>query len=361
MPGRNMTKSLMEKEIFEQGDIIEKLVAKHIKNYCVMIKFPSKVSKVRFIASGSSYNCALLGAKFFRDISSLDATCEFSSEFLSIKNPKIDPSVLYFFISQSGETADTLKAMEIVKAAGAKTYAVVNDPNSKMYKDADFALCADAGKEESIAATKSFTASIFCTWLCALKAAQNSSKNISKHLACVNKIAKNIDETAFMLTNKAHPEYGALKRAADFLSKHKSFALVGYDYYFELAKEGALKIKETSYINTNAYPLGEFVHGHVALLNSQGVIVEIFSKDLGDNEIKNLKRIQDDYEPKVVAIVDSSVQGIRAEHFLTFPKTDCTITRVLCIAVLLQLLALQMAYKLKRNVDNPKGLSKVVK
>lgn len=343
--------SKMEKEIFEQSAIIGELLDKNIKNYCVLVDFPSKVSRIKFIASGSSFNCANLGEKFFRDIADIDATCEFASEFLASKDQKIDPDTLYFFISQSGETVDTVEVMDRAKKCGAKTFAVVNNPSSYMYENADFSLCAQAGKEESIAATKSFTACVLCVWLCALKAAQNKSKDISKYLENTQNIAKDMDETLLL--------FDKMDKPASFLSKYKSFPIVGYDYYFALAKEGALKIKETSYTDSNAYALGEFIHGHVALLNSQSTCIEIFSKDMSAFEIKNLRKIEDGYNPKVIAITD--FQGkVNAEYVLPFKETECVITRVLCVALILQLLALKIAYKLKCDVDNPKGLSKVV-
>jgi len=344
--------SFMENEILEQSTIIEDLISRYVKNYCVMVDFPSKVKQIKFIASGSSYNAACLAKKFFRDIVGTDACCDYSSEFLSSPNQKVDPDALYFFISQSGETADTVEVMDIVKKARAKTYAIVNNECSYMYENADYSMFAAAGKEESIAATKSFTACVFCAWLCALKAAQNISKDISKYMMNLQYIPRDMDETLFLEKK--------IDKAASFLSKYKSFPVVGYDYYYELAKEGSLKIKETSYIDSNPYALGEFIHGHVALLNHQSALIEVYSEDMGQYEKKCLKKIEDNYNPKVVAITDTK-DMVKADYTIVFTKTDCQITRVLCVALVLQLLALKIAYKLKRDVDNPQGLSKVVR
>jgi glucosamine--fructose-6-phosphate aminotransferase (isomerizing) len=348
-------KSLMEKEIFEQGEIIANLARKHIVNYCVMVNFPSKIERVKFIASGSSYNCACLAARFFKDMADIEAECEFSSEFLSRAQRmpfKANENTLYFFISQSGETTDTVEVLDIVKATGGKTFALVNNSNSTLYNGADFALDAGAGEEKSIAATKSFTACVFCTWLCALKAMQNKSKDISGLLKNLEGISEGIEQT-FALSPQ-------IEKAAAFMSSSKSLPIVGYGYYLELAKEAALKIKETSFIDANAYPLGEFVHGHVALLNQKSALLEIYTDGANAFELKNLKRIADDYNPKIIAITDFGGK-IAAEHTIIFKKQNCAITKTLCIAIILQLLALKTAYKLKRDVDNPHGLSKVVK
>ena len=119
-------KSLMEQEIFEQPSILGDIIKKYVNGEDVLIDFPKKYKKINLIASGSSYNCARMAKKFFRDISGLDAACDFSSEFLANSSNKIDKNALYFFISQSGETSDTIAVMKKVQEEGAKTFVLVN-------------------------------------------------------------------------------------------------------------------------------------------------------------------------------------------------------------------------------------------
>lgn len=342
----------METEIAQQGVVISNLIKKHILNYCVLVNFPSKFEKIKFIASGSSNNCAHIGAKFFKDIVGVDAICEYSSEFLADRDQEIDTDTLYFFISQSGETADTLEVMKIIQSKKGICFALTNDKTSKMALAADYQLDIEAGVEGSIAATKSFSASIFCVWLCALKMAQARSKNVYEYIKNVEKLPSVIDATILKTAN-------SIDKAAEFLSGYQSFPIVGYHYYYTIAKEGALKVKETSYIDCNAYPLGEFIHGHVALLNQDMALLEIFTDDLGEYERKNLDKIKNIYKPKTVVITDFE-SNVECECAITFEKHNDILFKCFSIVVILQLLALKTAQKLGRDVDKPNGLSKVV-
>jgi glucosamine--fructose-6-phosphate aminotransferase (isomerizing) len=153
-------KSLMEKEIFEQPQVLDEIVQKYCTRGKILIDFPRNFEKIKFIASGSSYNCARLAEKFFRDIAQIDAASEFSSEFLANKNLKINKDTLYFFISQSGETSDTLAVLNLVRRAGGKTFVMTNNENSTMQKLSKQGVCVSAGDENAIAATKSFSSCV---------------------------------------------------------------------------------------------------------------------------------------------------------------------------------------------------------
>ena len=150
-----------------------------------------------------------------------------------------------------------------------------------------------------------------------------------------------------------------IKKCAKLLSEQKSFPIVGYDYYYAIAKEGALKTKETSFIDANAYALGEFIHGHVALLNEKNAILEIFGEDLGEFEKKNLGKIKDKYKPQTVTIADFEYDA-QNPYNIVFEKCKNDIVKYLSIIIILQLLALNVATELGRDIDNPQGLSKVV-
>ncbi|MBE7705670.1 MAG: SIS domain-containing protein [Cyanobacteria bacterium SIG30] len=341
-------KSIMEQEIAEQPSLFKKIVDEYIKDGEVLIDFPTEFKKIRFIASGSSYNCAGLAEKFFKNMAGYDATCEFASEFIASKKNKIDKDALYFFISQSGRTVDTLAVLEEVKKAGAKTFALVNVEDSKMFEEADYKLAVGAGVENAIAATKSFTACILFCWLLAVKASGNS-KEYTKY---VNEEIEEVIEKAINNTD-------AIVECAGFLATQRNFPIVGYDYYYAIAKEGALKTKETSFIDANAYALGEFIHGHVALLNEENAVIEIFGEDLGAFEVKNLNKIKDKYSPKRVTITDFE-SDLNGDYSIIIPKCKNEITKYLAIVVTLQVLAFNIAKKLNRNIDNPNGLSKVV-
>ena len=218
----------------------------------------------------------------------------------------------------------------------------------------------EAGVEKSIAATKSFTGGVLCLWLLALQIAQNKALDIKEHLKNIEKIE---EDTNFIINNTKN-----IDRAASVLSGLKSFPVIGYSYNYVIAKEGARKIKETSYIDVNAYPTGEFLHGHTAILNENSVILEIFSHTIGEFEQKTLDKIKKDYTPKTITITDFDNDGAAAgcggdsndSITILFKKFDNEIVTMLSFLIILQLLALNVAQKLGRNVDKPKGLNKVV-
>lgn len=346
--------NMMLKEILEEPKVFQYLINKYIKDGHVETAFPVEFSEVKFVASGSSYNCARLGQKFFENIAKLKTSFEYSSEFNANQQRPVNSDVLYFFISQSGETYDTKCALDLVNKKGANTFALVNNDNSYIYNNCKFKMNIEAGVEKSIAATKSFTGGVLCLWLLALQIAQYKGFEIKEYL----KNIKNIEEdTNFIINNTKN-----IDEAASVLGGLKSFPAIGYSYNYVIAKEGALKIKETSYIDVNAYPTGEFLHGHTAILNENSVILELFSHTMGEFEQKTLDKIKKDYAPKTITITDFNNNSDNGGSFITilFKKFDNEIVTMLSFLIILQLLALKIAQKLDRNVDKPKGLNKVV-
>ena len=340
----------MELEILEQPAIIGAFIEKYVKNYVLTIDMPLNIQSIKIVASGSSYNCGLLGKKFFEDIAKIDTKIEFSGEFVC-KNKQPDKDALYIFISQSGETYDTTLAAKKVKEAGAMTFAIVNNENSTLWNLCDYKINIHAGKENSIAATKSFSASLCALYLCAVKIAQNNLKDVVPYL-------KNILDTRNKIENVLDLTIN-LNKAAEFLSKYRAFATIGQGANYALARECALKIKETSYIDVNAYSMGEFVHGHVAILNKIDTLIEIITSDFCEFEIKTLNKIAQDYKPKSVVITDSQ-ENFEAKIPIIIPYCEDMLVRVLSVVFVIQMLALKIAIRLKRDVDKPHGLNKVV-
>jgi len=346
--------NMMLKEINEEPVVFEYLINKYIKDGKALAPFPFEFNEVKFVASGSSYNCARLGQKFFENISKLKTSFEYSSEFNANLDRKINKDVLYFFISQSGETYDTSRALDLVKSKGGHTFALVNNDNSYIYNNCEYKMNIEAGVEKSIAATKSFTGGVLCLWLLSLTIAQHKGFDIKEHIMGVLDIKKQSENVVKNTEN--------IDRAAEILSALKSFPLIGYSYNYVIAKEGALKIKETSYIDVNAYPTGEFLHGHTAILNENSVIVEIFSHRAGEFEKKTLDKIRHDFCPKIISLgdIETCETKDKSDINICFEKFDNEIVTILSCVIVLQLLALKIALKLNRNVDKPKGLNKVV-
>lgn len=342
----------MEHEIFEQAEILEKLLNTYVdEKENILIDVPENISEVVFVASGSSYHCARYGADIFGSIANLSARAIYSSEFLLKSVIPYNENMLYVFITQSGETSDTNKALIKAKQSGVRTLCVTNKEDSTIWQAADYKLSCHAGIERSIAATKSLTSQMMCLTLLALKFAQVRGLETETYLNELFSVPNYIGET-YQLQKK-------IRVFAKFLSKYKNIIVCADGISYALAKEAALKIKETSYLNVFSSILGEFMHGHVAVLNNKAALIYILVDDLSYTATKNLNKIKSDYNPPICIIGNKNVK-IKSTYNINI---DCEskIVKYFCVAVMIQLLALEVAIKLHRNVDKPHGLDKVVK
>lgn len=344
-------KSCMEKEIFEQPEILSRLIKMYIdENGEILADIPKGIEKIVIVASGSSYNCARFAADLFGDIASIEARAIYSSEFLLKSAVPHDKNLLYVFITQSGETSDTNKALSRAKEFGVQTLCVTNKVNSTIWQASDYKMDCHAGEEKSIAATKSLTAQMFCLTVLALKFASLKGIDISPFLQELRVIPEN--------TSKVFELLPKIKTFARFITKYKNVIITADGISYSIAKEAALKIKETSYINVTPSILGEFMHGHVAVLNNKAVFVYITLDDLSYTATKNINKIKEDYNPPI-CVIGNSNEKIRTNFNINL---DCesSIVKAFCTAVIIQLIALEAAVFMGRNVDKPHGLNKVV-
>ncbi|MBQ4647218.1 MAG: SIS domain-containing protein [Candidatus Gastranaerophilales bacterium] len=342
---------VMETEINSQATIIENLINRYIINYCVLMDIPIEIKRISIIASGSSYNAGVFGKYFFENISNIPTSVDFASELIGSKFNNFDCETLYVFLSQSGLSVDTVEAMKKVKESNAKTLCITNNLHSTMYSMADYRFYIEAGLENAIAATKTFSATVVMLWLIALKAAQNKHIDISEETKEIYSIKKNIEFAMKNLDN--------LELCARTLSKLDGFAVFGYGMYYPLALEAALKIRETSYINTSAYPSGEFVHGHFALLNKTKAFLTFLTEDASEYELNILKKVLRTYKAKSIVVSDV-YEDYDCDILLKFQKGASKISNIVNMIIVIQLLSLNIAKKLRRNIDKPQGLSKVV-
>ena len=349
----NMNMSyVMEAEIYSQGQIIEDLIKKYVVNYCVLMDIPIAIKRISIIAAGSSYNAGVFGKCFFEQIASVETSVNYASEVASSSFLNFDKDTLYVLISQSGESIDTVFAMNKIKESGAKVLCITNNLESTMYKNADFRFDINAGREKAIAATKTYSATVVMLWLIALKIAQNKHIEISEETKNIYAMRSNLETFIKDIDN--------IDLAAKFLSKKKSVSILGLGYNYALSLEAALKIKETSYIATCAYPLGEFIHGHFAVLNKENAFLTFITSDSSENELALLNKIIKTYKTKSVVVSDV-YEDYDCDILVKFNKGQSKIATIVNMIVLVQLLALKIALRLKKNVDNPKGLNKVVK
>lgn len=346
-------KSCMETEIFEQADITQKIINTYIeKDGNINIEIPDGITRIILVASGSSYHCARYAAELFGSIAEIEAHAVYSSEFLLESTIAHDAGVLYIFITQSGETTDTNSALEKAKEFGIKTLCITNKENSTIWNASDYKIACHAGEEKSIAATKSLTSQLLCSTLLVLKFAQNKGKDIYDYTLDLKTIPSFIEKT-YAIQPK-------IKQFARFLSKYKNIVITADGQSYALAKEASLKIKETSYINVVSSILGEFMHGHVAILNNnKSVLIYILNDNLTYTATKNLNSIKESYNPPI-CVIGNRTNQVKSTFNINI---DCEkpIVKTFCIAIIIQLLALETALKLNRNVDKPKGLKKIVK
>ncbi len=345
----------MELEIIEQTKIIPYILMKYINPESgeIKIDLPQNIRKIVLVASGSSYHCARFAVDLLEKFSGIESRAIYSSEFLLKNVVPHDENTLYIFITQSGETSDTVKSVEKVKkTANLATLCITNNEDSTIWKMCDYKVACFAGKEQGIAATKSFTAQMLCLILISLKLVENI------HGQEATKMYK---ESLFHLPavlEKALAKREEIKKLAKILSKENIIIMTADGISYSLAKEAALKTKETSYKNISAAILGEFMHGHVAVLNNKSTLIYIAVDKIPERSIANLNKIKADYNPRLIVIGPSSDE-IKPDYNIHI-ESENEIQQMFADVVVLQQLALEVALKLKRNVDHPKGLHKVV-
>lgn len=345
-------KSSMETEIFEQAYILENLFETHVsKDNYILFDIPTDVQKVVLVASGSSYHCARYTADLFGNIAEIEARAIYSSEFLLKSAVPHESDILYVFITQSGETSDTNSALRKAKELGMRTLCITNKKGSTIWEASDFKIDCCAGEEKSIAATKSLTTQMLCCTLLVLKYAAHKGIDIAPYLNELKNLSAMIEKT--------YELHSQIKEVAKFLAKFKNIVITADGISYAIAKEASLKIKETSYINVYSNILGEFMHGHVAILNNKPAFIHISINELNYTSIKNLNKIENDYNPPL-CIIGCSNDKIKPKFHINI-ACESAILKSFCLVVIVQLLALETALSLGRNIDKPHGLDKVVR
>ena len=348
-------KTAMEQEIYAQPDVLAGILKKENID---KIDIPCNIDKIVLVASGSSYHCARFSGDLLGEIAGIEARAIYSSEFLLKKVIPHDKNTLYIFITQSGETSDTVRALSRVNRGFEidgtvyypDTMCITNKEGSTIWKNSKYHINCMAGNERSIAATKSFTAQMLCVLTVALKIARNKGYDIDNYVNSLTKLPDVVKETLALRNN--------IKQLAKLIAKEKTIVMLAEGISYAIAKEGALKIKETSYININAAYIGEFMHGHLAVLSKRAAVVYISVDGISANAADNLDKIKKEYNPSMYIIGKHNNKYI-SNYNITI---DCEneILQMFSNAVICQMLALEIALKLHKNVDKPKGLKKVV-
>ena len=347
------TKTNMEVEISEQAKIIPYILMKYIDPQTGEIKLdlPRDIKKIVFVASGSSYHCARFAVDLVEMISGIESRAIYSSEFLLKNLIPHDENTLYIFITQSGETSDTLKSVQRVKTeTNLPTLCITNVVNSTIWKACDYKVACYAGEETGIAATKSFTSQMLCLILISLKLIENTGLNTLEYKKSLFHLGA--------IVEKALAKREEIKKFASHLAKENIVIITADGISYSLAKEAALKIKETSYKNISAAILGEFMHGHVAVLNNKSTLIYIAVHKISERSVSNINKIKADYNP-MIAVIGPSDERLKPDYHINI-ECENEVQQLFANVVVSQLIALETALKLKRNVDSPKGLHKVV-
>jgi glucosamine--fructose-6-phosphate aminotransferase (isomerizing) len=313
------------------------------------------VDNIIITACGTSWHSALIGELMIEELCRIPVEVEYASEF-RYRNPIVTPRTLCIVISQSGETADTLAAMREAKRRGARTLGLVNVVGSTIAREDDGGIYLHAGPEIGVASTKAFTSQVVALALFTLKLARLRDLSVARGREIAQALADLPGQVQQILDRAAEVEELAeeFKRAANFL-------YLGRGYNFPAALEGALKLKEISYIHAEGYPAAEMKHGPIALIDELMPVVCIAPHDaVFDKIVSNIQEVKA-RKGRVIAITTRDEPALRGavDHEFRIPETVDLLTPVLA-SIPLQLLAYYIAVKRGCNVDQPRNLAKSV-
>ncbi len=349
-------KHFMLKEIFEQADSLRNVLSGRIKNNKIKVSLkvkPGSFKKIIIAACGTSWHSALIGKYLIEEIARISVTVDYASEF-RYRDPLVDKNDLFIAVSQSGETADTLAALKEAKKKGAQTLGIVNVVGSTMTREVDSGIYLHAGPEIGVASTKAFTAQVAALLLFALNLKQSNGDKLDKRLiANLSELPQIIEKTL-----KIDP---AVKKIAKKFKNINNFLYLGRGLNFPVALEGALKLKEISYIHAEGYPAAEIKHGPIALVDAKMPVVFLATKnDLSEKIISNMQEIKA-RGGTIIAIVDQDFSNIKklADYLIKVPVVDKLLSPIVNV-IPLQLLAYHIADSKGLNVDKPRNLAKAV-
>ena len=353
----------MQKEIYEQPIVVAQTLRSYLRRYEQVVSLPqidfdlASIRRVTIVACGTSYYAGMVAKYWFERFARLPVDIDVASEF-RYRDPVLEPGGLAIFISQSGETADTLAALRHCKAAGQTIAVVVNVPTSTMAREADLLLPTHAGPEIGVASTKAFTCQLAV--LAALSVHLAVKRGLISHDE-EKEIVGQLDETPAAL-NAALAHDDDIAAIAPLIAPARDVLYLGRGPDYPLALEGALKLKEISYIHAEGYASGEMKHGPIALIDEAvPVIVLAPSGPLFEKTVSNMQEVRA-RGGKIVLISDAEGLAEAGEGCLAtieMPKVHPLIAP-LVYAVPVQLLAYHVALAKGTDVDQPRNLAKSV-
>jgi glucosamine--fructose-6-phosphate aminotransferase (isomerizing) len=348
----------MEKEIYEQSTVMSDTIMGRVLDKAIDFEEIDEallegIDDIKICACGTSYHSALTGAYLLERIAKVKTSVEIASEF-RYKEPLLTPNTLFITISQSGETADTLEALKMAKKAGLKSLSICNVDNSSIVRESDAAILTRAGIEKGVASTKAFATQVMVLWMFSIFMAKRrdtiSNQKLNEEIEAMLHTP-----TALQVDDNLHAKIHRLSKR--YLHGH-GFFFIGRDIFFPLALEGALKLKEISYLHAEGYPAGEMKHGPIALADSELFTIALMPQTMQYEKIKSNVEELSARDATILAI--SPLEFDLADDFIKTNHTSHPMLEFFEMMVITQILALEVSIRLGNDVDMPRNLAKSV-
>jgi glucosamine--fructose-6-phosphate aminotransferase (isomerizing) len=356
-------KHFMEKEIFEQPQAITNTLDGRVGGEDVLenifgegsSKLLSEVKRIQIVAAGTSLHAGRVAANWFSAISQVPTQIDFASEY-TYKNPYIDQNTLLVTISQSGETADTLTSLRHAKNQSyLGSLTICNVPTSSIARESDFILLTNAGPEIGVASTKAFTTQLVALMLLAMSIAKAKDINpkLRTRITSALRALPEIIEESFNLKS-------IIQEIAPKIAEKDNALFLGRGIFYPIAKEGALKLKEISYIHAEAYPAGELKHGPLALIDENMPVIALAPEsELAEKLVSNLEEVKARGGTLYVFGNATSNMQIKSGELIAMPECDFLLTPIL-YTIPLQILSYEVALIRGTDIDQPRNLAKSV-
>ena len=353
----------MEKEIYEQPEAVSNTIDGRIGGEDVLdnifglgsSELFSKVERIQIVACGTSLHAGRVAANWFSSIAELPCQIDYASEY-RYRNPHVDDNSLLITISQSGETADTLAALNYAKEKNyLASLTICNVPTSSLARESDFSLFTNAGPEIGVASTKAFTTQLAGLMLLALSLAKSRDLNPILRGRIVKALRLLPETIAESLLSKEQ----MIEIAPNIANKDNALFL-GRGIFYPIAKEGALKLKEISYIHAEAYPAGELKHGPLALIDENMPVIALAPEsEIAEKLISNLEEVKARGGTLYVFADPSVNMDVKAGKLVHMPKCDFFMTPIV-YNIPLQILSYEVALLRGTDIDQPRNLAKSV-
>ena len=348
----------MLKEICEEPTVLLKTLDSLTKDSLPYFsdideEFFVNIGKIHIIACGTAMHSGLLGKYFIEKYARIYTSVEIASEF-RYSNPVLDKNDMVIIISQSGETADSLAALRLVNKMNLRTLSIVNTEDSTIARESEHVILTQAGQETAVASTKAFSVQTLVMMLFALKLSREKTDSVKAKI-------RNLYNTVTGSLHNVISDTNIIKETSKVLAKHKNLFFIGRGYDNYLGVEGSLKLKEISYIHSEAYAAGELKHGTISLIENGTPVIALATDEAYVEKMRsNIEEVKS-RGGYIISVCGENCNKIKevSDICISVPDDDI-FTRPLTVAAVLQLLAYYTALHLGRDIDKPRNLAKSV-